>query len=161
MAEPRAIHAHAIDDLRYIRDTMARADGFSAIPGWGGVLMGITALAASALAGPTAQSQRWLIVWLVELALAVVIAVVTMAKKARTSSAPLLATPARISTTTARRTRSTTQERADLRSTVPVPSRSIGDVPVPFGPAEPVHSPHRASRRAIKLDWLPGPCDHG
>jgi len=95
VAEPQAIHSHAIDDLRYIRDTMARADGFSAIPGWGGVLMGITALAASALAGPPAQSQRWLFAWLVELALAVVIAVVTMAKKARTSSAPLLATPAR------------------------------------------------------------------
>jgi hypothetical protein len=95
VGEPRAIHTHAIDELRFIRDTMARADGFSAIPGWGGVLMGVTALAASALAGPPAQSQRWLTVWLVELAVAVAVALVTMARKAGRSSAPILAPPAR------------------------------------------------------------------
>ena len=46
------------------------------------------------------------------------------------------------------RSSATTQELLDLRSIVPVPPRSIGDVPVPSGPAEPGHSPHRASRRA-------------
>ena len=68
MGEPRAIHTHAIDELRYIRDTMARAGHFSAIPGWGGVAMGVTALVAAAAGGPPAQSPRWLTVWLVWLA---------------------------------------------------------------------------------------------
>ena len=95
MAEPRTIQSHAIDELRYIRDTMARAGRFSAIPGWGGIVMGGTAIAAAALSGPPAQSRRWLAVWLAELALAVVIALVTIARKARRSDAPLMATPTR------------------------------------------------------------------
>src|SRR5215813_1099932 len=73
---------------------MARAGHFSAIPGWGGVVMGVTALAAALVAPPT-PSARWLGVWVADLALAVVIALVTMARKARRSDAPLTATPAR------------------------------------------------------------------
>jgi len=95
VAEPRTVQSHAIDELRYIRDTMARAGRFSAIPGWGGIVMGGTAIAAAALSGPPAQAQRWLTVWLAELALAVVIALVTIARKARRSDAPLMATPTR------------------------------------------------------------------
>jgi hypothetical protein len=95
VAEPRAIHAHAIDDLRFIRDTMARAGEFSAIPGWGGVFMGISALVAAAAAGPVAHSPRWLAAWLIDAALAVVIALVAMARKARRSGLPLVAAPVR------------------------------------------------------------------
>ena len=95
MAEPRAIHSHAIDDLRFIRDTMARAGQFSAIPGWGGVTMGATAIVASAVAGPLSDAERWLAVWSIEAAVAILIALVTMVRKARRSSATLLATPTR------------------------------------------------------------------
>lgn len=95
MAKPQAMEAHAIDELRYIRDAMARAGHFSAIPGWGGLAMGVTAIAAAALSGPPAQSQRWLTVWLADLAIAVVIALVTIARKARRSDSPLMATPTR------------------------------------------------------------------
>ena len=95
MAEPRAIHSHAIDDLRFIRDTMARAGQFSAIPGWGGVTMGATAIVASAVAGPLSDAERRLAVWSIEAAVAILIALVTMVRKARRSSATLLATPTR------------------------------------------------------------------
>ena len=95
MGEPRAIHSHAIDDLRFIRDTMARAGQFSAIPGWGGVTMGATAILASAVAGPLAHAERWLAVWSIEAAVAILIALVTMVRKARRSSATLLTTPTR------------------------------------------------------------------
>ena len=95
MAEPRATHSHAIDDLRFIRDTMARAGQFSAVPGWGGVTMGATAILASAVAGPLAHAERWLAVWSIEAAVAILIALVTMVRKARRSSATLLATPTR------------------------------------------------------------------
>ena len=47
----RPIHAHAAEDLRFIREAMARAAEFTALPGWGGVLMGITAVVAAIVAG--------------------------------------------------------------------------------------------------------------
>ena len=42
---PIALHDRAAENLRFIRDVMARAAEFTAVPGWGGVVMGVTALA--------------------------------------------------------------------------------------------------------------------
>jgi len=88
------IHAHAAADLRFIRDAMARATAFTAVPGWGGVMMGASALAASAIAGRPDGSRRWLAIWLAEAVLACAIATVTIVIKARRSGAPLSAGPA-------------------------------------------------------------------
>ncbi len=41
-----SMHSRAIDNIRYIRDTMERAGSFTAMPGWGGFGMGWLALAA-------------------------------------------------------------------------------------------------------------------
>ena len=41
-APPEPIHAHAMDNIRFIRDAMSRATEFTAVPGWGGVAMGVT-----------------------------------------------------------------------------------------------------------------------
>ena len=91
-----ALHAHAMDNLRFIRQTMERAGPFTAVPGWGGVLMGVTALTASTVAGPNTLSggRRWLAVWLGAAAVAVIVGLVAMARKARASGAPLFAAPA-------------------------------------------------------------------
>jgi len=90
------IQAHAAENLQFIRDAMARASAFTAVPGWGGVLMGVTALAAAAIAGPPDGSRRWLIVWLADAAVAATIAIVAMTRKARRSGTPLSsAAPAR------------------------------------------------------------------
>jgi hypothetical protein len=87
MAEP--IHAHAIDNIRYIRDAMSRASQFTAVPGWGGVAMGVTAIVTAIVSGPPDGSRRWLLVWLAEAGVAAAIALVTMAAKARRTGAPL------------------------------------------------------------------------
>ena len=79
-----------MDNLRFIRETMERAGPFTAVPGWGGVLMGASALAAAAVAGPPGDRRRWLAVWLADAAVAATIALVAMARKARRSGRRLL-----------------------------------------------------------------------
>jgi heme/copper-type cytochrome/quinol oxidase subunit 3 len=83
------IHARAEADLRFIRDAMARAGAFTAVPGWGGVAIGATAIAAAGASGPPDDSLRWVLIWFVEAAVAAAIALTAMARKARRSGAPL------------------------------------------------------------------------
>jgi len=89
------IHAHAAENLRFIRDAMSRASEFTALPGWGGVAMGVTALAAAAWSGPPDNSRRWLWIWLADAAIAAAIGLLAMARKAQRSGMPLSAAPAR------------------------------------------------------------------
>jgi hypothetical protein len=93
--EPQSLHGHAADNLRFIRDTMSRAGQFTAVPGWGGVAMGITALATAALASRAADRTQWLAWWFGEAALAIGIAIVTMSRKARRLELPLVTAPAK------------------------------------------------------------------
>ncbi len=76
---------HALEELRAIRTTMERAGTFTAVPGWGGVAMGGTAVAAALVAGPPDGSLRWLLVWVGEAAIAFAIAVWSIAAKIRRS----------------------------------------------------------------------------
>jgi hypothetical protein len=89
VTRPEPIHSHAIDNIRFIRDTMSRATAFTAVPGWGGVLMGTTALIAALVSGPPDDSLRWVTIWLSEAAIAAAIALTTMTIKARKIGAPL------------------------------------------------------------------------
>src|SRR5712691_9779480 len=93
--EPVALHAHAMDNLRFIRETMESAGSFTAVPGVGGILMGLSALAAAFLAGRQAGINGWLAVWMGEAFVAVLIGVVAAAHKARAGKAPLLTGPGR------------------------------------------------------------------
>src|SRR5687767_11936679 len=88
-ASPEPIHAHAAENLRFIRDAMERAGSFTAVPGWGGVLMGVSAVAAAILSGPPDETVRWLLVWVADAAVAVAIGLTAMSIKARRSGAPL------------------------------------------------------------------------
>src|SRR5262245_106877 len=88
------IHAHAIENLRFIRETMERAEAFTAVPGWGGVLMGISAVVAAVVSGAPDNTTRWMAVWLVDAVVASVIAIAAIARKARLSGVSLSGRPA-------------------------------------------------------------------
>ena len=88
-ATPEPMHAHAAENLRFIREAMARATEFTAVPGWGGVLMGVSAVVTAVVSGPPDGSRRWLLIWLADAAVAAAIALVAMTIKARRSGAPL------------------------------------------------------------------------
>jgi hypothetical protein len=91
-AEP--IHAHAIENIRFIRETMERAGAFTAVPGWGGVLMGASACITALISGPPDNSVRWIAVWLSDAVVAAAIALVATTRKARRSGALLSGAPA-------------------------------------------------------------------
>jgi len=92
---PVSMDEHAADHLRYIRDTMDLAGRFTAVPGWGGVAMGVTALAAAWIARQQASREAWLVAWLCEAVLALGIAAATMVLKAHAAQVSLLSGPAR------------------------------------------------------------------
>src|SRR5947209_15529429 len=88
----------AFDDLRYIRRTMEKAASFTVVPGWGMVMIGSTAVAAAIIIErlriPTG-SAPWLVAWLADAALALVIAFWSMQQKSRRTGMPLYSAPAR------------------------------------------------------------------
>lgn len=85
----------AVDDLRFIRQTMERSAAFTAIPGWGMVAAGLTALPAAWLAARHAYDVRWLEIWITEAVLAASVAVVAIQSKAARHGLPWTSGPGR------------------------------------------------------------------
>jgi hypothetical protein len=83
------------EDLRYIRDTMERSAAFTAVSGWGQVLLGCTALAAAWIAARQGTPYGWLRVWLAEGLLAIAIGLLACTWKANRRGLPLFSGPAR------------------------------------------------------------------
>ncbi len=88
------IVTHAIENLRYIRETMERAGSFTAVPGWGGVAMGAIALAAG-LGASRPGALPELGVWMIAGVAAILTGVWSMRRKARRLEPPALPGPAR------------------------------------------------------------------
>jgi hypothetical protein len=86
---PPALDQEAQSHLRYIRTAMERAASFTAVPGWGGVVMGGTALAAAWLASRAATPHAWLSIWLAESVAAFLIGCWAIRSKAIRSGTPL------------------------------------------------------------------------
>ena len=93
--EPPALHDRAMDNLRYIRETMERATAFTGISGWGEIAIGITALIASATAALQSTFNAWLAVWIAEGLISLLIAGWSMDRKSRAIEMPLGSGPGR------------------------------------------------------------------
>ncbi len=87
---PPEMQARAMDNLRFIRETMEAAGTFTAVSGWGQVVIGLTAILAAFVASRFPDSAEWVLVWAAEAFLALLISVWFMYDKARSASLPLL-----------------------------------------------------------------------
>src|SRR5881628_565016 len=95
MASPHPLRDQALDNLRFIRETMESAGSFTAVPGWGQVAIGATALGAAAIASRQAGTGTWLATWLAEAAVALVIGLWGIGRKARATGYSLSSGPSR------------------------------------------------------------------
>jgi len=95
LEEAPALHERAMDNLRFIRETMERAGSFTAVSGWGEIVIGSTALAAAYLASRQTDTEKWLAIWMGEALLSLVISGSAMFRKARAAKLPLLSGPGR------------------------------------------------------------------
>jgi hypothetical protein len=93
--EPPSLHGRAMDNLEFIRGAMERSTEFTAVPGYGGALMGATAVGASVVASYQPNWRFWLITWLIEACLAFAIGLLSMWQKSKAVETPLTSTPAK------------------------------------------------------------------
>ena len=89
------LHRRAMDNLSFIRETMARASAFTAVPGAATVVVGLTAVGAAVIAHGFLPTRGWLWTWLGEAVLAFLIGAPAMALKARKAGQSLLQNPGR------------------------------------------------------------------
>ncbi len=93
--EPINIGDRALDNLRFIRETMERSAVFTSVSGYGGILMGATAIVAAYLAQTRPTIREWLTVWLIEAFLAAAIGFLSMWQKSKIVNDSLSSAPAK------------------------------------------------------------------
>lgn len=84
-----------LDQLQFIRHTMESATSFTAVPGWGMVLLGCTALTVAFFARSVDSRVTWVLLWLGEALLAGVISLIGMVKKTGSLAKLAASIPAR------------------------------------------------------------------
>jgi hypothetical protein len=93
--EPASLQGRAAEDLRFIRHAMERSATFTAVPGLGGALMGSIGLVAAVIAARQPSGGRWLLVWLIAAAVAIVVGLVLMRRKGIRAGVPIGGAPGR------------------------------------------------------------------
>src|SRR5438874_11137610 len=93
--EPSPASPDVLDQLQFIRHTMESATSFTAVPGWGMVLLGGTALAVAFFARTVDSRVTWVLLWLGEAMLAGVISLIAMVKKTGSLAKLAASIPAR------------------------------------------------------------------
>ncbi len=87
--EPILLQDRAMENLKFIRNTMERATAYTMVSGTGQILVGITALIAAWAATAQTQIDTWIFVWLAEAVLSLLISSFMMMKKAQSAKLPL------------------------------------------------------------------------
>ena len=82
------LHERAMDNLRFIRETMERAGSFTALSGWGQVVIGVTGLLASWLASRQVSPENWLATWSSAAVVAVLVGVLNTATMTNATTTP-------------------------------------------------------------------------
>src|SRR5881394_743834 len=90
-----SINERAFDNLRFIRETMEKAGSFTAVPGWGGILMGVSALLAAFFTTQLPTRPLWFEAWIGEALLAFGIGFFAMVQKSKAVKSPILYGPGR------------------------------------------------------------------
>jgi hypothetical protein len=86
---------NVIEDLQFIRRTMEVSGSFTAVPGWGLVAVGLTALGAGWIAHQEIYMLYWMEVWLGEALIGAAISLWAMYIKATRTGVVLFAAPGR------------------------------------------------------------------
>ncbi len=94
-SEPPEMQARAMDNLRFIRGVMERAVTFTAVSGWGQIVIGVTAIVAALVAGRQALPWARVATWVAEAGIAAGISVASMTLKSHAANVPLLSGPFR------------------------------------------------------------------
>src|SRR5687767_7147662 len=90
-----SINERAIENLKYIRETMERAGAFTAVPGWGGILMGVSAVLMALISSRLSTKELWFASWLGEAVLALSIGGWAMVQKVKAVDSTLFYGPGR------------------------------------------------------------------
>ncbi len=89
------INDRAMDNLRFIRETMEAAGTFTALSGWGQVVIGLTAIIAALIGSRVESPTQWLGVWLAEACVAAGISMASMTIKSHAANVPVFSGPIR------------------------------------------------------------------
>jgi hypothetical protein len=92
---PVSVAERADDNLRFIRETMERSHLFTSVPGYGGALMGLTAVGAAVIASQYSFGGEWMTIWLVEAVLALLVGIFAIWQKTKSSDSPLVSVAAK------------------------------------------------------------------
>jgi len=85
----------ALDDLHYIRQCVENAGSFTAVPGLGSIVVGMTAVIASVVAAMQTTEQAWLQIWIAEFIVAALVGTSLLVRKARAARVSLASGPGR------------------------------------------------------------------
>jgi hypothetical protein len=92
---PRSVSSQAAHNLTFIRSAMERSATFTAVPGVGGVVMGVIGLVAAVVGARQATGDRWVASWLIAAVIAVIVELVAVTRKAHRAGMTLTGPNAR------------------------------------------------------------------
>lgn len=93
--EPAYLSDRAMENLKFIRQTMERATTYTGVSGSGQIMVGMTALMAAWSAAQQTQTVHWIFVWVTEAVVSLMISSLMMVKKSRRLQLPLWTETAR------------------------------------------------------------------